>query len=339
VEEKPKPKAKGRMTGWRNQKRQLYGGMAVVDTWVQARHSKELRTIFARLAEPGWWGDAHRQAVAHWIHRRRAAPRRFEGLHSAIEIDRPSIGINGAVVPIGGRIIRPDGTFVELEPHEAAELQEQVHAALEGAVMGFLRRHKLESTVRDSTGVVTDRAGMNLPVASMTDKEFKANEERTIRRIAVQTKTEGYTELTDDAFICHYEGVLGVPSLCLVVRHAAGDRKLVALVEIKNGGTPPTIMFDTLASRIEKKLYPWAEPSTVEWLDVWLDPFSVPDKIGLARVRWPDPNGPPRDPEWVEAPSGPEMIPMMQKIAATRKIFAEIYHLDEDDRALSKLVT
>lgn len=328
-----KPKTKGRMTGWRNQRRQRYGGMAVIDTWVQARHLKELRAIFARLAEPGWWGNAHRQAVAHWLHRRRAAPQRVEGLQSAIEIDRPSIGINGAVVPIGGRIIHPDGTFVELEPHEAAELQEQVHAALEGAVMGFLRRHKLESTVRHSTGVVTDRAGMNLPVASMTDKEFEANEERTIRRIAVQTKTEGYTDLTEDAFICHYEGAGGLPSACLVVRHAAGDRKLVALIEIADGGTPPTVLFETLAPRVEKKLYPWAGPSTVEWLDVWLDPFSSSDKIGLARVRWQDPNGPPRAPEWMEASPGPEMMQMMQKIAAARKMFAET-----DDRALAKLL-
>lgn len=315
-------KVKGRMSDWRKTQRKRFGGMTIAETWVQIRYLKDLKQIFARLADPGWWGDAHRESVAHWLSRRRAAPERIEGFEAVIEIDRPSILTSGTAFPIGGRIVHSDNSIVELKPHEAAELQRRLRAVVDETVQAFWHDHQLaEKMVRSPTGVIIGQAAKQSD--EMSDREFELIERRNIREITLRDNAPEFLDVADDAFLCRYEGDGGLPSSCLVVRHAAKGRKFIALIQIKNGGTSPTMMFDALISRVQKRLYPWAQEA--EWYDVWLDPFS--SNLGMACVN-ENKDG---SLEWTKPSSGPEMVQIMKKIHQARKQLADSGQLSEDD--------
>lgn len=291
-----------RMRKWRERQRRRLGGLVQVAVWVRSEHEGALKTLFEKLADPDWIGEAYRAAVAPWLLRNRPPARVFEGETTHSELDRPLIDDGTHLLPMGGRIFGRGDTMVELSPSEAAELDKRIRAAHEEVHATFIRDYDLQDRVRDTTGVIADEqasyvrgtAGkvreydVDRPVG---EAQFWANERAIAGRAA--SHVEGVIEDRGESCVIYgYAGLHGFPSRCLVVTslqhpefQSSPEQPLVALVKLDHSGSPPTVYFERLASELRRMLLPETPADAVVWYDAGRDTLSPTRSLQITRVK------------------------------------------------------
>jgi hypothetical protein len=102
----------------------------------------------------------------------------------------------------------------------------------------------------------------------------------------------------NDPSVIEYERVSGFPSFCQIAHRKQGDRVQFALIHMKNGGTSPTNMFESLATHLRQRFYPNVDAGKIDWFDVFpadvyvLMPFTI-ESVVMKHV-----NGVYSHPEW-----------------------------------------
>lgn len=288
---------------WRARRRQDPGGLTQIITWVPRDYSEPLRKIFQLLGDPDWRGRAYRDAVAHWLYRRRPAPSRMTGDVYKTEIDSPLIDNGHKIIPIGGRVFGPEGTFVELTPDEAGILGNELKRVIDETAQKFLSSRNLDHTLRDFTGVLpaevaTWHAGYRPPKITRfdvdrpeSDEQFQARDAAVVAEItAIPVRVEVATVVAPKLYELSYVGSAGVPSRCLAYIGEPGelDRTnnslLIALIGLPQDGTPPTLVFDRLADTVRKTLVPAGE-APLRFFDIEPDEFSPAAGLRIAEVK------------------------------------------------------
>lgn len=291
-----------RMRKWRERQRRRLGGLVQVAVWVRSEHEGALKTLFEKLADPDWIGEAYRAAVAPWLLRKRPPARIFEGETTHSELDRPLIDNGACLLPMGGRIFSSGDTMVELSPIEAAELERRICAAHEKVHAAFIQDFDLQNRIRDTTGVIADEqasyvhgtAGkvreydVDRPVG---EARFWANERAIAGRAA--SHAEGIIEDRGEGCVIYgYDGLHGFPSRCLVVTslqhpeyQSSPGQPLVALVKLNHGGSPPTVCFERLASELRRTLLLDTPADAVVWYDAGRDTLSPTRSLQITRVK------------------------------------------------------
>jgi hypothetical protein len=291
-----------RMRKWRERKRQRLGGLVQVLVWVRSEHENALRSLFEKLADPDWIGEAYRAVVAPWLLRNRPPAQVFDGDETRSEIDRPFLDDGARVVPMGGRVFGTGDTMVELTPFEAAELDKRIKVVLDEVHTAFIREFDLQDRIRDTTGVIAQEQASYLRGTKEMVREYDVDRpvgeaqfwanERTIAR-RVMSLTEGVPEdRGEGCFIYPYAGLHRFPSRCLVVtslRHpefqSSPEQPLVALVKLDHGGTPPTVCFERLASELRRALLPETPADAINWYDASRDALSPAQALQITRVK------------------------------------------------------
>jgi hypothetical protein len=246
------------------------------------------------LGDQDWRGTACRAEVAHWPFRRRPAPHRTQGTTYVAEIDAPHVG--EVSVPLGGRIFGPNGTFIEMDTAESDVLERDLQLAAEVAIERFLADRKLKNTVRDAVGAVMPEALQQMRILGRcTDtREFAANEAAAISRIAAVPDRIEHMRIDDDVFELRYPGSFGMPGRCLatVCRSDDNDKtkgSVVLLIGLRDGGTPPALMFTQLAEFIGTTgMLAGGDEAPTRWFVVEPDEFSMSGGRHTSEVTIPD---------------------------------------------------
>lgn len=281
--------ALGRMTRWREAQRRRAGGMVEISTWVPSRAATFLKEIFGRLGDPGSRGDDYRALVAGWLDRRRVVGRRYDGVGCDAEIDRPFLGTGWYSRPAGGRVFDVEGTWIELTPDEANEVEEACKAAVSNALEKWLEAKGLKGRVIDKVGVAIGtyfpvKPGPNdVLLRPADDDEFERNEVE-IAQAVKDAALKSRLHPTDDPTVVYYPGVGGLPSRCHAIHQKFGDRILFALVHIPNGGTSPTNMIKELTKRMHREFYPGLQMKDIDWFDCWVLPWESADEPTITCV-------------------------------------------------------
>jgi len=287
---------------WRARRRQDPGGLTQIITWVPRDYAEPLRKIFQLLGDPDWRGRAYRNAVAHWLYRRRPASSRMTGDVYQAEIDSPGIDNGREIIPIGGRVFGPEGTFVELTPDEAGVLSSELRRITDETAQKFLSSRNLDHTLRDFTGVVraevaAHHAGHRPPKITRydvdrpdSDEQFKARDAAVVAEITNVPERVDVTTVAPRLYELSYAGDAGVPSRCLAYIGEPGelDRTdnscLVALIGLPQDGTPPTLVFDRLVDEVRKTLVTAGE-ARLRFFDIEPDEFSPAAGLRIAEVK------------------------------------------------------
>ncbi|HEV2424018.1 MAG TPA: hypothetical protein VGZ29_04230 [Terriglobia bacterium] len=198
---------------------------------------------------------------------------------------------------IGGRVVRPGDTHIELSPDEADALRERLSRSCQREIEAWLKEQDLTNAVRDSTGVVTGREAPEDPHRPADDSAFAENEAR-IARAHTEAARSSRKPPVDDPSVIQYEGNHGFPSFCQIVHRKQGERVQFALIHMPNGGTSPTNMFESLATHLRQRFYPKVDAGRIDWFDVvppdlyqWM-PFTI------TVVTMQHANGVYSDPSW-----------------------------------------
>lgn len=300
--------ALGRMARWREAQRRRAGGMVEISTWVPLRTATFLKEIFGRLGDPGSRGDDYRALVAAWLYRKRVVGSRYDGVGCDAEIDRPTLGTGWYSRPAGGRVVGLEGTWIELSPDEADEVEQACKVAVSHTLEKWLEAKGLKGRVIDKVGVAI---GPSFPVKSgpndvvlrpADDDEFERNEVE-IAQAVKDAALKSRLHPMDDPTVVYYPGVGGLPSRCHAIHQKFGDRVLFALVHIPNGGTSPTNMINELMKRMHRQFYPELKMKDIDWFDCWVLPWESADETTITSVveggdghpSWQAPGNPPRE--------------------------------------------
>jgi hypothetical protein len=251
--------------------------------------------------------------------------RRFDGELCYAEIDLPTLGTEWYSRPAGGRVFDVEGTWIELSPDEAQEVEDACRVAVSHALEEWLAAKNLKGKVIDKVGVAIGnylpfRPGPNdILLRPADDDEFERNEveiAQAVRDAALKSRLHP----TDDPTVVYYPGIGGLPSRCHAIHQKVGDRILFALVHIPNGGTSPTNMINELTKRMHRQFYPGLKMKDIEWFDCWALPWESADEPTIARVI----EGERGEPNWLAPGDLPE------------EFVARIRDVCKADRALSE---
>lgn len=287
-----------RMRLWRSKKMSQEAGRLVqICVWTPERAAALTREICNRVAEPNARGEELRNTLRKQTERRRTVGYEWRGFSAQVEIDRPLIGPWWHLMNIGGRILGPDDTHIELSPEEARALSERLSRCCQREIEAWLDEHKLRRQVRDHTGVVVGNFAPSDPNRPSDEDSFAENE-ATIAKAITEAALRSRKPPVNDPSVIEYEGVSGFPSFCQIAHRKQGDRVQFALIHMKNGGTSPTNMFESLATHLRQRFYPNVDAGKIDWFDVFpadvyvLMPFTI-DSVVMKHV-----NGVYSHPEW-----------------------------------------
>jgi hypothetical protein len=257
-----------RMRLWRVKKMSQEAGRLVqICVWTPEQDAVLTREICARVAEPNTRGKDLRNALRKQIERRRTICHEWQGFSSQVEIDYPFVGPWWYLRNIGGRIIGPGDTHVELSPDEADDLKDRLRRCCQREIDAWLQEHQLRNEIRDSTGVVVGDFAPKDENRPTDDTAFGENEAAIAKAIA-ETAFRTRKPPVNDPSVIEYEGVNGFPSFCQIAHRKRGDRVQFALIHMSNGGTSPTNVFESLATHLRQRFYPNVDPGKIEWFDV-----------------------------------------------------------------------
>lgn len=288
-----------RMKLWRSKKRsQEAGRLTQVCVWAPEAEAELARMICTRIAEPAARGESLRGQMLRQLDRRRTLGPEWHGFSTHVELDYPVVGPWWLQQHIGGRILGPSRTHIELTPEEAASLRDRLQRLCQDEIEAWLKEHDLLDRLRDDTGVVIEPAWED-PHRPADDEAFAANEARVARAIN-QNAIASRKPPVDDPSVVQYEGFFGFPSFCQVAHRKLGDRIQFAVIHMPNGGTTPTNMIESLATYLRQKFYPDVDAGRIDWFDVRPpDPYWY-KKVNINLVTMQHANGVYSDPDWEE---------------------------------------
>lgn len=97
-----------------------------------------MRPIIEKLLADGEDGDTYRAAVNFWRHAERPPLATYDGDVSHCHIDGPLQLAGDFALPFGGEIFSR-GVTITLDPFEANDLRDHMRAAIERAILAWLR--------------------------------------------------------------------------------------------------------------------------------------------------------------------------------------------------------
>lgn len=317
-----------KMKLWRLRKRSHEAGrLTQICVWAPERAAELVRNICARVAEPTERGECLRGKLRPELERRRSIWREWHGFTSRVEIDYPFIGPWWFMKNIGGRVVGPSNTHIELSPTEADALMERLSRCCDREIEAWLDEQDLLHVVRDQTGVVTGREAPEDTNRPGDETEFAANEAR-IAKSHTEAAIDSRKPPLDDPSIIQYEGVHGFPSFCQIVHRRHGGRVQFALIHMPNGGTSPTNMLESLATHLRQRFYPDVDAGCIDWFDVV--PPDLYEYIGFTihPVTMQYANGVYSDPSW--------LVPNADIAEDWRALIAEIIARGRPARTIAK---
>ena len=153
---------------WRSKKMsQEAGRLTQVCVWAPEQDAEFVRQLCTRVAEPTERGSTLRSVLRKQLNRRRTTYAEWSGINWKAEIDCPFIGPWWFMRHIGGRVIGPYGTHIELSPQEAETLMVRLRRTCEKEIESWTREQKLAGVLRDDTGVI------------VTPQQYRLSGERT----------------------------------------------------------------------------------------------------------------------------------------------------------------
>src|SRR5437588_8836321 len=190
-----------RMKLWRLKKKSQEAGLLTqVCVWAPAAEAELARKICARVAEPTERGAALRGQLFKQLGRRRTIAHEWEGFSAAFELDLPHAGPHWFLKNIGGRILGPMRTHVELSPQEADELKDRLRRRCQDEIEAWLKENDLFNRLRDNTGVVTDPAWAD-PSRPDSDAAFAANEAKLARAVTEWAVASRKPHVSDQSIV------------------------------------------------------------------------------------------------------------------------------------------
>ncbi len=315
-----------RMRLWRSKKKFGEAGRQVqVSVWTPEQDAELTRELCSRVAEPTERGRSLRSVLRQQLNRRRTIYGRWSGGSDwKAELDGPLIGRWWFLRHIGGRILGPYGTHIELSPDDSETLSLRLEQVCKKELENWVKERKLTGVRRDDTGVVITphqyRVSGDENTASsgrpIDDEAFAANEAQ-IARTALQEAVDRRKPPFQDPSIIEYEGAHGFPSYCQVAHRRHGERVQFALIHMTYGGTSVTNMVEDLATLMRQQFYPKVDPGLIDWFDV--EPphtyYLRPDLI-IHPVRMRHLNGIYSDPEWDSQEVSPDWAAFVEKVIA-----------------------
>jgi hypothetical protein len=262
-----------KMRLWRSKKMsQEAGRQTQVCVWAPEEDAELIREMCVRIAEPSERGRALRSTLQPQLDRRRTTAAVWSAFAWQAEIDYPLAGPWWFKRNIGGRVIGPDGTHIELSPKQANELKDRLSHACARIIEHWVEEEKLNGAVRDHAGVLmvppAVRADRDCDVRRPTnDAEFAANEARLARSIYDAAIASRKPTIVEPSII-EYEGAWGFPSFCQIAHRKHEGRVQFALIHMPNGGTSPTNMVASLATFMRQSFYSRVDPGLIDWFDV-----------------------------------------------------------------------
>lgn len=257
-----------RMKLWRLRKRsQEAGRLTQICIWAPERVAEMVRDICTRVAEPTARGEHLRSKLRRQLTRRRTICYEWRGHSATVEVDYPFMGPYWFMKNIGGRVIGPAPTHIELTPDEADDLMMRLSSCCDREIESWLDERKLFGLVRDDTGVVIGHDAPQDTRRPHDDDEFAANEAR-IAKEHTEAAIVSRKPPVDDPSIIQYEGFHGFPSFCQVAHRTHAGRVQFALIHMPNGGTSPTNMLESLATHLRHHFYPEVDAGRIDWFDV-----------------------------------------------------------------------
>jgi hypothetical protein len=287
-----------RMRLWRTKKMsQEAGRLAQICVWAPERAVALTRQICARLAEPNERGETLRNRLRKQLDRRRTIAYEWRGFSSQVEIDYPFVGPWWHLVNIGGRIIGPMNTHIELSPEEAEELKNRLSRCCDKEIEAWLQERKLQHQVRDNTGVVVGRFAPEDPNRPASEASFTENE-AAIAKAVTEAAFQSRKPPIDDPSIIEFEGVDGFPSFCQIAHRKQGGRVQFALIHMENSGSSPTNVFESLATFLRQRFYPHVDAGKIDWFDVYPADVYILIPLTIHSVTMKHANGVYSYPEW-----------------------------------------
>ncbi|MDQ2843575.1 MAG: hypothetical protein M3Y72_21545 [Acidobacteriota bacterium] len=303
-----------RMRLWRAKKMFGEAGRLIqICVWAPEREVDLVRDLCTRVSEPNERGQSLRSVLFQQLRRRRTLFSHWSGIFWKAEFDAPFIGPWWFMRHIGGRVLGPDETHIELTPEEAEALKDRLRRAADQELHAWAKEHKLVGQVRDHTGVVISphkeenaTRHERSPGRPVTDAEFAANESGIARSI-LQAAEANRKPPFQNPSIFEYEGFSNFPSFCQIAHRKLGDRVQFALIHMPHGGTSPTNMVESLATYLRQRFYPKVDAGLIDWFDV-VPPntYSSVDKLSISAVSLQHANGVYSDPSWSKGDALPE---------------------------------
>jgi len=300
-----------RMRLWRSKKTsQEAGRQTQVCVWTPEQDAELVRQLCTRLAEPSERGSSLRSVLMKQLNRRRTIGDTWSAGGWTVEFDRPFVGPWWFMRQIGGRIIGPLETHIELQPEEANELNLRLDKLIAREIEAWASEKKFYGTMRDDTGVILSES-LTLPHEDRvirrpaSDAEFAANEARIARTIHDAAIAYRKPPFKDSSLI-EFEGAFGFPSFCQIAHRQHQGRVQFALIHMPNGGSSPTNMVESLATLMRLRFYPKLDPGLIDWFDV-VPPgtYDMFREIVIHAVTLQHANGVYSDPDWSGAPDDP----------------------------------
>jgi hypothetical protein len=330
-----------RMKLWREKKKsQEAGRLTQVCVWTPEAEADLSRSLCARVAEPSERGSALRARLFAQLERRRTIGHQWQGVSAHVELDYPLVGPWWFMKNIGGRVIGPTGTHVELSAEEADDLGERLRRCCQREVEAWLEEHKLLYEVRDHTGVVTGSGAPKDANRPADEAAFAANEARIAKAIMERGFASRKPPFNDPSII-QYEGISAFPSFCQIVHRRQGNRSQFAVIHMPNGGTSPTNMIESLATFLRQKFYPEIDAGLIDWFDVRPAETYFTHELNIASVVMEHANGVYSDPKWHDVTDNlaPDWLAMIEetinKARAARRL-AEGTKLESTEELASK---
>lgn len=292
---------------WRSKKMTKEAGRQTqICVWTPEREAELTREICTRVAEPSERGSALRSVLRQQLNRRRTVYDQWLGGEWKLEIDGPFVGPWWYMRHIGGRVLGPRGTHIELSPEEAEALKKHMSRVCEKEIKTWVGERKLTRIRRDDTGVVIkphqyspsgDKNSADAPRPE-DDAAFAINEAK-IARAVLEAARQDRKPPFEDPSVIEYEGVSGFPSFCQIAHRKRQGRIQFALIHMTDGGTSPTNMVESLATLLRHEFYPKLDPALIDWFDVIpTDTYLARNELSIDSVVMQHANGVYSDPEW-----------------------------------------
>ena len=317
---------------WRMAQKQRSGGMSNLSVWVTKADRDYLRRIFDMLANPET-GAPYRTLVSSWVNRRRPVASVAQGFSYRIEIDAPHVGHSGFYWPIGGRIVGPFETWIELTPEDADEADRVCQKAIDTALEDHLREKGLLGKVVDRVGVACEpdfaqpgypQGTDNIVIRPQTDEEFQENEDEIKRHLyrladARVAKLEAPHGSENLEHILEFSSYNGIMSRCHLFTGTHQGQPFAAFGQIRGSLCSPTNHIEELARVVWRDKFPKADPQNIIWYDCILP--SMGNKAAIRRVTFDRVSSRRfEDPHWTGTglPEIPpvlvgEMLPLLRK--------------------------
>ena len=165
----------------------FWAGRVALHFTADNRIARRTAPLIKRLLADDEDGETYRNAIATWSKSERPPLAVYHGAVSSCRIDGPLQWAGDYPVPLGGLVLSP-GVTAQLNPFEASDLCDHMHAAIERAILAWLsdNGHRHDAPV----SISIDR-----PTA---DREAKAMiADWTARKGATRAATEPVAEGPD----------------------------------------------------------------------------------------------------------------------------------------------